>query len=69
VNSTPPDEDDLGLKKAIKLAAIVAFTAGILIAVSPLPGYIRIPVSFVPLLLVTPLVKTWHRRRHGGESS
>ena len=64
MNATPPEGDDRALlKKAIKLAAVVAFAAGILIALSPLPGYIRIPVSFLPLLAVTPLVKAWHRRR------
>ena len=48
---------------AIKLASVFAFAAGILIALSPIPWYIRIPVSFLPLLAVTPLVKAWHRRR------
>jgi apolipoprotein N-acyltransferase len=63
MSAPPPDEDKLKLKRAIKWASVFAFAAGILIALSPLPWYIRIPVSFVPLLAVTPLVKAWHRRR------
>ena len=31
----------------------MAFAAGVLIALSPIPWFIRIPVSFVPLLAVT----------------
>jgi apolipoprotein N-acyltransferase len=63
VNAPPPDESERQLKRAIKLASVVAFAAGVLIALSPIPWYIRIPVSFMPLLAVTPLVKAWHRRR------
>jgi hypothetical protein len=63
MNAPPPEESERRLKRAIKLAAVVAFAAGILIALSPIAWYIRIPVSFVPLLAVTPLVKAWYRRR------
>jgi len=63
MSEPPPDESQVRLKRAIKLASVFAFAAGILIALSPITWYIRIPVSFVPLLAVTPLVKAWHRRR------
>jgi P2-related tail formation protein len=59
----PPEESELRVKRTIKLAAVVAFAAGIAIALTPIVWYIRIPVSFVPLLAVTPLVKAWYRRR------
>jgi apolipoprotein N-acyltransferase len=68
VSEREADEAKLRVKRTIKYASVFAFAAGILIALTPLPWFIRIPLSFVPLLAVTPLVKAWYRRRPPGPS-
>jgi hypothetical protein len=67
MNAPPPSEHDLRVKRVLRLASVVALALGILIAITPIPWYVRIPVSFVPLLAVTPLVRAWGRRQERGE--
>jgi hypothetical protein len=63
VDETPPAVPDALLKRAMRFASCTALGLGVLIWFTPLPGYIRVPLSFVPLLAVTPVVRAWHRRR------
>lgn len=66
MDATPPAAPDPLLKRAMRIASCAALGLGVLIWFTPLPGYVRVPLSFVPLLAVTPLVKAWHRRRQPG---
>jgi hypothetical protein len=63
VDETPPTEHELRVKKVYRLASIIALTCGFVIALQPILWYVRVPLSFVPLLAVTPLVRAWGRRQ------
>ena len=63
MNETPPSEHELRVKRVMRMASVVGLALGFAIALSPIVWYIRIPVSFVPLLAVTPLVRAWGRRQ------
>jgi hypothetical protein len=63
MNETPPSEHDLRVKRVLRIASVAALAIGFLIALTPIVWYVRVPVSFVPLLAVTPLVRAWGRRQ------
>jgi hypothetical protein len=66
MNATPPSEHDLRVKRAYRLASVAALAVGFLIALTPIVWYVRVPVSFLPLLIVAPLVRAWGRRQDPG---